>query len=680
MNRRGARAFASLLLASAPFGAETARASSFNLTSNSTAAQTLGSASGDTGAIASGVTLTVSGSTVAVTISGNNATLTNLGTINQTGTGRVIRDNTGVSSLVVNNGSTTNSTALMQSADADVIQMNKTPASVTLNNYGIMKSLNASGAGSQAVDFTAITQGVNLINNYSGALMRAYEADAVRPGVNGTVYNAGTMYSTTTTGSSSDGVDAQNNSGVTITNDTTGLIDGARHGITGGALNSTVTFTTTVTNNAGGIIRGNNGSGINLDGFNAMQTATITNAGTISGNGVTGDGDGIDVDGLVNIINTGTIQSVNAFSPAGSPAAQSEGITVGGGTITNSGTIKGLVATGNTNAVGRGISLLGNDVTTGPLAGTREAIYGNATVTNQNGGLIYGQTDSGIAVDGPASGFTVTINNNAGGTIRGGGASTAAILTGADNDIINNSGTIDGSSSGVAINMGAGNNTLSITGGSASVSGSINGGTGGTNTLNIDPGAGNNFAFDASIMNFNVVEIYSGMVTLSGVSTYTGTTKLTGGTLDLNGANRLTGTGNLNLNGGTLETANAGGANGESFGCLALSGNSAIDLESSSISFNCLGTVAAGRTLTVTNYSSSVSPDYAFRFFGNLSTNAGFQTLLGETTVNGYAAIYHYDGTYTDVTASPEPSAFALLSLGGLLVLLTRRASSSCRS
>jgi hypothetical protein len=34
---------------------------------------------------------------VAVTITGNNATLNNLGTIKQTGSGRVIRDNTGVS-------------------------------------------------------------------------------------------------------------------------------------------------------------------------------------------------------------------------------------------------------------------------------------------------------------------------------------------------------------------------------------------------------------------------------------------------------------------------------------------------------------------------------------------------------------------------------------------------------
>jgi hypothetical protein len=174
-----------------------------------------------------------------------------------------------------------------------------------------------------------------------------------------------------------------------------------------------VSFTTSVTNNAGGIIQGDNGSGINLDGFNAHQLATIVNAGTIVGNGVTGDGDGVDVDGLANITNSGIIRSRNAFSPAASGLAFSEGITVGGGNITNSGTIEGLVAAGNANAVGRGITLAGNDITSGSQAGTREAIYGNAVIVNLAGGLIRGQSDSAIVVEGPASGFTVSITNNA---------------------------------------------------------------------------------------------------------------------------------------------------------------------------------------------------------------------------------------------------------------------------
>ena len=326
----------------------------------------------------------------------------------------------------------------------------------------------------------------------------------------------------------------QNNTGVQITNDISGLVEGGRHGITGGALNNTVTFTTTVTNKAGGVIKGDNGSGINLDGFNAKQSATITNAGTIVGNGhdvgdgLSHDGDGIDVDGLVTITNTGTIRSINAFSPALSGLAYSEGITVGGGTVTNSGTIEGLVAAGNTNAVGRGISLLGNDITTGALAGAREAIYGNATVTNQADGLIHGQSDSGIYVDGPASGFTVTIDNQAGATIQGGGTANAAIKTGADNDTITNAGRIDGASSGKAIDLGGGNDQLTITGGSALIKGGIDGGSG-SNKLTFNLGAANNtFTHSAVISNFDKVDVLSGQVT-NGNNTYAGTTTVGGG-------------------------------------------------------------------------------------------------------------------------------------------------------
>src|SRR5262249_13207118 len=144
-----------------------------------------------------------------------------------------------------------------------------------------------------------------------------------------------------------DGIDAQNNTGVVINNATdpatglaaatctssTCLIVGARHGITGGAATGgSGAFTMSVTNNLNGTIQGNGGSGINIDGFNKNEVVTIVNAGTITGNNATGDSDGVDVDGLVNLNNSGTIHSLNAFDDT------SEGVTVGGGTITNSGT------------------------------------------------------------------------------------------------------------------------------------------------------------------------------------------------------------------------------------------------------------------------------------------------------------------------------------------------------
>jgi hypothetical protein len=651
---------AGLLAMCAALAANPAAAASFTISTPTTTPQTLGN--GDSGTVTSAGTLTVSGSTVAVTVSGSNATLTNLGTINQTGTGRAIRDNTGVTNLVVINGSSTNSSALLQAADADVIQMNKTPASVRLDNYGTMTSLNASKGGAQAIDFNAILSGSNVVNNYGTGVIQARDADAIRTGVNGVVNNYGKIQSTVTTDTGSDGIDAQNNTGLSVNNYAGGQIIGARHGITGGAIDNTVNFTATISN--GGSISGNNGSGINIDGFNAKELVTITNTGSITGNGVTGDGDGIDVDGLVNLNNSGTIKSLNSVSSTG--VAQSEGVTVGGGTIVNSGTIEGDVASGNTNAVGRGITLAGVDT-----SGTPEPIYANSTVTNT--GLIKGQSDSAIAVGGGASGFTVTINNNAGGTLQGGGTANAAVKTGADNDTINNAGTIDGSSSGKAIDLGAGNNALNVTGGSASILGDISGGTGGTNAMTVNPGAGNSFSYAGSISNFGTVQVQSGNVTLSGVSTYSGTTLLSGGRLTLNGANRLSSSSALSLSGGTLEITNAAGSDGQTFSSLSLLDNSTLDLHSTSITLSSLGTIAGGKSLSVLDFYAGLN-GYSIRILGDQTSNASFQSLLSALNFNGNGTAYQYDGTYTSITATPVPGSLVLMLSGvGLLGGVARR-------
>lgn len=646
-------------------GSLNASAASFTVTGSSTTAQTLNT--NETGTVNAGGSLTVSGSTVAVTLGGNNATIVNLGTMKQTGTGRVIRDNTatGLTGITVTNGSVSNSSALVQSADADVIQMNKAVGGIVLNNYGSMISLNASKGGAQAIDFSAVTSSANTVNNFAGGLIKSFDADAVRPGVNGVVNNYGSILSVVTTDPSSDGIDFQNNAGQTVTNFGTGSITGARHGITGGALDSSVSFLASITNNAGGTITGNNGSGINLDGFNNKQVIAISNAGTILGTGVTGDGDGIDVDGIANITNTGVIRSGNSFSAvAGSPGF-SEGITIGGGTVTNSGTIEGLVSAGNTNALGRGITLSGNDITTGPLAGTREGLYGNAVIINNAGGLIRGQNDSAIVVEGAASIYTVSITNNAGATIRGGSSTAAAIRTGADAVTFSNAGTLDGSSSGKAFQGGSGATAITILGGQASVNGDIDGGSSGSNTVVIHPGAGNGFSYSGSLSNVSSVEVRSGTVTLSGASTYTGTTHLTGGVLALNGANRLSAASALSLEGGTLQLSNAGSANGQTFSSLMLTANSAIDLGGSSLTFNALGPIVLGRALTLFDYVVSLSPDYAIRILGDMSTNSDFLALMAGLTINGVQVSFHFDGTYTDVSPVPLPPSLALF-LGGM--------------
>lgn len=645
--------------------AGSAFAADFVINGNSNTAQTLGPAAGETGTVTAGSTLSVSGSTNAVTITGNNARVENQGTITQTGNGRVIRDNTGVSGLMIVNGSLGNSSALLQSADSDVIQMNRPTASVEVINHGQMTSLNASAGGSQVIDFAAITSGSNIVTNLTTGVMTSYEADAVRLGVNGVLNNAGTIQAITAVGAGSDGVDLQTNNGAQILNN--GLISG-RHGITGEQANAAVIYNANITNF--GTIRGTNGAGLNFDAVNGNQTVTVINHGSILGNGVLGDGDGVDVDGLVNINNTGLIRSANAVSEDGVTPAQSEGISAGGGTIVNSGTIEGLVAPGNPLAVGRGISLLGNDAP----GGGREPLYGNAVITNLSGGTIRGQGDSAIAVDGPASGFTVVINNNAGGLIIGGGAGNAAIRTGADNDTIVNAGTINGSTNGRAIDMGGGNNSLFINGGSAVVLGNINGGSGGINTMTINPGAGNTFNYAGAISNFNQVRVLSGRVVLSGISDYTGTTLLSGGTLALDGAGRLSADSSLALDGGMLEVINAAGVDAQTFFSFSLLDDSSIDLNGAFLTFNGLGTVADDASLTVLDFIFDDPSDYAFRFLGDVTDDADFLALIGDTTINGRAVRFWFDGVYTDISVVSEPGSLALLFTSlGLLATVARR-------
>ena len=678
------------------------------ISANSTTAQTVtGSTSGSL-TVNPGISLTVSGSTAAVTLNGSNSstiTVTNNGTINQTGSAQAIVDAGGHMTITINNGSSTNSTATLETTNGDTVHLDHATNNVTLNNYGTITSTNTSAGGNQAIDWNGITdgatpgEGANTLNNYSTGLIQASESDSVRPGIDGYVYNSGTIKSTTATGSSSDGIDAQTNSGITVVNAAglgTGganLIEGGRHGITGGQevntsdSNYDQPFTMSITNNAGGTIQGDNGSGINLDGVDATEVITVVNSGTITGNGVTRDGDGIDIDGILNLTNnsTGVILSKNADLDL------SEGVTVGGGTILNFGRIQG--STSGTSTYARGITLAGIDHTTSNNSqGTEtdydipiQSIYKDTTVTNYSGGLIKGDTESGIAVLGTTGGaHTVTINNNAGATIEGnnsGVTENVALTTGNDigqlsggslnqavielddtsnTYVVNESGTItqDATSTGTAVAMHGASNALNITGGSAVVVGNVSGDTAADSTLTINPGAGNSFSYGYNISNFNVKinsDGTNGTVTLTGANTYSGPTIIGGGKAYINNTSGSgTGTGSVTVSsGGTLAgsgtitptgTGSGSGVTISKGGTLASGSAQTSDATHTTVTGGAGSDGVGGLTLTSVGSSNLL----------NVNGGATLTFALGSNTTGGTFAAPNTSSTFLTIT---DPTA-----------------------
>lgn len=163
-------------------------------------------------------------------------------------------------------------------------------------------------------------------------MISAASADAVRPGQGATVTNYSLIFSDGVIGAKNDGIDWQAHSG-TVLNMAGGNISGLRHGITSDT-------DVNVSNAAGGVIIGRNSSGVGSDG-----TGTVVNYGRITGayNGSgTGDGHGVDIDFAAAIVNYGIIEGTGAGGyDSGNSANTGDGISIGGGTVDNRGTISG---------------------------------------------------------------------------------------------------------------------------------------------------------------------------------------------------------------------------------------------------------------------------------------------------------------------------------------------------
>ncbi|ABR88663.1 autotransporter [Janthinobacterium sp. Marseille] len=558
-------------------------AASFTIpTDSGTTTKTL--TAGDTGTVSNGSSLSLGGSTIAVTVTGTSgtATLNNAGTIEQTGTERTIDVTGNGVKLILNNAAG----ATISAAANDVIRTNKANIVIEINNQGtIWQKSTGSAAGGQAIDSRGITSSSgSLITNGSatntGATIRADADDAIRAGANTTIKNYGTIISNGIVNtkcpdylgsacdsaiSASDAIDIGGNTGVVIEN--YGTISGPRHGIT--ADNGV-----TVTNQRGGQIIGRNGSGVGSDG-----TGTVINYGTISGQyagdgkvfqqpgtgGISttsnGDGDGVDIDGVAYIENYGRIQGLGAggVDSGGAPNG-ADGIAAGGGTIINH---AGATIYGQS----KGILIDDGSDGTAVASGRGTATAAAAAISIVNEGTIIG--DKKVAV-GLVGTFDDTLINGATGVITGGADATrlgennstvagAAVQMGAGDDVLVNYGRIEGKN-GLAIDMGTGNDTLRLLGGV--VVGSIDGGTGvnlletnGTQTFNA-----------GQLSNFQNITVLGGNTTFNYAVTDANNIQVdAGGNLRINGD--VTASGNLTVN-GTLQAAS-----GETFRNVTVAGD-----------------------------------------------------------------------------------------------------------
>ena len=671
-------------------------AASFTVSAADTTAKSLNPAGGatQTGVVDAAGDLNISGGTVAVVVtqaaggSGTaTATITNNGKIRQIGTGRAIRNSSGAVAI----GITNNTGATISSVGDDAIQVSVPGSTFTLDNSGTISTKTG-----RAVNLR--DAGANTINNLAGGILRSEAGDAVRPGTNGIINNYGTIEAilrTATAGAvtqaeSDDGIQADivSTTGLPVNNVVVTNFNGAsisgRHGITGGA-STTADFSITVNNNAGATLTGNNGAGINIDNEgDFMGNAIVNNSGTILGKFDstkynTGDGDGVDIDGILTLVNSGIIRGTGAGGLGSDGGANNpEGVSIGGGTITNN---AGAEITGqDTTGTGtKGHGILSDDSSGGNA-------FAATTITNA--GLIRGFDSYAIRfIDTLAD----TITNNATGVIRGGGSAGegAAIQTGDGADILNNSGTITGDN-GLAVDLEAGDDVMHVIGAVATISGNVSGGSG-SNTLDIDPTASGSFSYSGVLSNFSSVEIKSGTVTLTGASTYTGATKVSAGTLIANNASgNATGTGLVTVKSGASlrGTGKVGAVIAESGsaiapgtsvargtltvdGALTLAGGSNLQftLGATSDRLNVTGAVTGSGTVTVNIADAGIvaGTEYTLVSFGSSSGLSSSNVVLGSKPAGFKGKLKVKSGSL--VLAVSGDSGGGALSLWSVLVL-----------
>jgi subtilase-type serine protease len=558
--------------------ATSANAKTVQIDTATTSAQTLGGS--DTLTISAPGSITNSGKAVSLKdkTSGAGVVIDNAGKIVSSG-GRAIDssgDLTQARNYTIYNRS---GGRILGANDALRIDSNFVSGSLLIDNSGVIRSTTGQGLDLDALRSDGVK---TTIINRAGGLIRGDASDGMKTGANAAITNYGEI----STGDSHnadekfDGIDIDSASGVSVTN--YGVISGGRHGITTDLGATLINY---------GQITGRNGSGFGSDG-----DGTVINHGTItgaySGLQANGDGDGVDIDKIAHIENYGTLQGVGAGGvDKGGFANGSEGIALGGGYILNA---------SNALISGADSAILVDDGSGGS---------GLAATTLENFGNIQGLNGFGVKLVGEF----------------------------ADNVI--NAGTISGSN-GLALDLGGGNDSLTLRNGSRFV-GVVDGGSGYDRVVMEDAAGG---SFGAS-RNFEWLEVKQGAWTLTGHDDFSdGGAVRNGATL----VNQGSIAGNL--------TVDAGGvyAGGGSVGSLTVNGTLRTDTS--------LGRATIVRDLTM---GSTATLAYGVNSDGSSVPVqvGGIANLNGATlAVNPGSGTYPWQSHYTVLQAAQVNGTFGKVS------------------
>jgi len=598
---------------------------------------------------------------------------TNSGTIASDGMGSgIARAINAGGSVTVTNASTGSITATNGlSGFGDAI--------VAVGDATVVNSGSISGDG-KAIDAQSLSStGLSLINNFGGSITGG-SGDAV-DGVGGaTITNAGIITSQIGNGVFI-GADANITNTSTGVIETTGT--DAEAVIAGSLLlnnagivrvTNTTFFAVDVTSIQTGSINSGTISG-NLAAINANDSIDMTNSGTITGgilaiqatNTITFDNKGtVTGDRRGFVANDVEITNSGSITATGGSGFQAIAIVTLTGNITN--TASGIISATGTGTNNDAINTA--DTTTvdnfGMIASTgRSGVRagGNATIINETGGTITGVT--GIVIRDAGDGFGAPGNSSVfnAGTITGTGGvainfaftpgSGPMTLTLAPGFVIN--GTVLGTGADTFQLGGKGSDTFDVdnigatqqyqgfvtfikTGGSIwTLTGS------GTQSWSILSGTliGDTNTFGADIANNGTIEFVqdingtyansisgsgdflkggTGVVTLTGANTYSGTTTISAGTLALSGAGGIANSSNVDVHGILDISVAAGGVSIQS-----LDGNGSVVLGGNALTLN----IANG------NFFGVISGAGGIVLNSGLETLGGENTYTGGTTING---------------------------------------------